>query len=939
MSVIKITNARVHNLKNVSLEIPKNKLVVITGLSGSGKSSLAFDTIYAEGQRRYAESLSAYARQFMDARDRPDVDEIQGLSPTIAIDQKTINQNPRSTVGTSTEIYDHLRLLFARLGKQYCSDCHAPASHFSAGEIAELIRKAAREEDVIITAEMESKQGWRQLADQLETSDYKQIFLDGKVTGMDKKFFEENEKEKIEIVIGVVNNIKKQDIRKMTDQALELGNGSLFLRKKKGDQKTVLSLYPVCEKCGKSFPAVEISSFSFNSPFGACPRCSGLGITLEVDAELIIPNPRLTIAEGAIQPWTRIVGNQNLYQKILKEVAKKHNFSLDEPISNLSKKTMDIILYGTDGEQYEVEGKKIVFEGVVPNLLNRHSSTDSDYVRREIEQYMTEKTCPICEGKRLKTESLNVKIGPYSIADMVRMDVSDILEAIKTQENKKKFGDYVWDKKELPIAEPILKEMEKRLNNLAQVGLYYLTLDRSMNALSGGEAQRVRLSTQLSTGLTGVIYVLDEPSIGLHPKDNEKLIKTLKNLRDLGNTVIVVEHDASIMQAADHIVDVGPGAGEYGGEIIAEGTIEKIKKDKNSLTGRYLSGKEIIPVKKKYRVGNGKNLKIIGAKTFNLKNINVSFPLGCLICVTGVSGSGKSTLINHILAKAASKLFYRAKAEPGEYKQIIGLDQLDKVILVDQTPIGRTPRSNPATYTGVFTAIRDLFTNVPEARMRGLSAGSFSFNVKGGGRCEACGGEGYVRIPMQFMTDVFVECQECGGLRYNKEALEIHYRNKNIAEVLNMTTEEGQKFFHDTSAISEKLQILRQVGLGYIKLGQPATTLSGGEAQRVKLATELSRRSTGRTLYILDEPTTGLHFDDIKRLTDVLEQLVDKGNTVLIIEHNLDVIKSADWIIDMGPEGGKKGGEIIAEGPPMTIAKNAKSHTGQYLKKILEPKT
>ena len=942
MDKIKIVNSRVHNLKNVSLEIPKNKLVVITGLSGSGKSSLAFDTIYAEGQRRYAESLNAYARQFMEVQDKPDVDEIQGLSPTIAIDQKTVAQNPRSTVGTTTEIYDYLRLLFSRIGVQYCPECKKPVKAFTLGSIVEEVRKISRKSgDVLVLSPVltEKEVKIKELLPHLEQSGFEIVRLNGvvmKLLDFSKYKFDKDKKYSVDLVIGRLTDIKKQDVTKMIDKAIDLSNGSCVIADEENSEEYYFSLNAKCMQCGRTFESIEPRSFSFNSPYGACPRCTGLGKTLEVDPELVIPNPRLTLAEGAIQPWTRIVGNQNYYQRLLEAVVESHNFSMDIPVEEFSKQIMDTLFYGTDGEKYLVEGKKVNFEGVVYNLTKRHAETDSDYIRKEIENYMKEKTCSVCNGKRLKQESLMIKIGEYSIADVVEMGIEEAQQFFGQFENQKSKLYQLLSTNDLKIAVPIVREIKKRLDNLMKVGLYYLSLDRSVNTLAGGEAQRVRLSTQLSTGLTGVIYILDEPSIGLHSRDNDDLIDTLRDLRDQGNSVIVVEHDEAMMEAADYIVDVGPGAGEYGGEIIAVGNVQQIKKNSKSLTGEYLSGKEKISIPKKLHSGNGKSINIIGAKAFNLKNIDVDIPLGKLVCVTGVSGSGKSTLISDILSKALSKHFYRAKAEPGEHKKIKGLSNIDKVISIDQTPIGRTPRSNPATYTGLFSAIRDLFTAVPEAKMRGYDAGKFSFNVKGGGRCEACAGEGYVRIPMQFLSDVFVECNECEGKRYNKEALEIHYHNKDIADVLNMTVEEAYKFFHDTPAIAEKLQILRDVGLGYVHLGQPATTLSGGEAQRVKLATELARRATGKTLYILDEPTTGLHFEDIKRLLQVLNQLVEKGNTVLIIEHNLDVIKCADWIIDMGPEGGKGGGEVVAEGTPKDVMKVAKSWTGKYLKKIIK---
>ncbi|MFH1286363.1 MAG: excinuclease ABC subunit UvrA [Candidatus Magasanikbacteria bacterium] len=937
---IDIIGARVHNLKNVTLKIPKNKLTVITGLSGSGKSSLAFDTIYAEGQRRYAESLNAYARQFMDMQDKPDVDDIQGLSPTIAIDQKNITQNPRSTVGTATEIYDFLRLLFARAGSQYCPDCNLEVKSHTPGHITEQIRKAARKTGnllILSPVVVQSTIKKKDILVHIEKSGYELVRLNGvqmKLSELAKYTFDSKNLYDIDLVIGRITDIKKSDIRGIIDTAIELSNGSVITLDEESGEEQLYSLVARCPSCHTSFEKIEPRTFSFNSPYGACPRCTGLGRTLDVDPELVIPNPRLTLAEGAIQPWTRIVGNQSFYQKLLEVVAKENEFSVNDPVKSLPKIIMDILFYGTDGKVYDVDEKKVQFEGIVPNLTQRHAETQSEYVRKEIETYMKEKVCPSCKGRRLKIESLAVKIRDLNIADIVEMNIEETVEWFSCFLSNKK-TDTILSKSELEIAVPVAKEINTRLGNLLQVGLYYLSLDRSLTTLSGGEAQRIRLSSQLSTGLTGVIYILDEPSIGLHPKDNDKIIFTLKKLRDLGNTVIVVEHDEAMMLAADHVIDVGPGAGIYGGEIIAEGTAAQIKKNKKSITGSYLTGKEKIKSPKKRRKGSGKKITILGAKAFNLKNIDVSIPLGKFVCVTGVSGSGKSSLILNILGKALSKHFYRAKAQPGDHRQIKGVSFIDKIISIDQTPIGRTPRSNPATYTGVFAAIRDLFTAVPEAKMRGMDAGKFSFNVKGGGRCEACAGQGYNCIPMQFLSDVYVECSECQGKRYNREALEIHYRQKNISDVLNMTVEEAFTFFTDVPAISEKLRILRDVGLGYVQLGQSATTLSGGEAQRIKLATELSRRSTGKTLYILDEPTTGLHFADIKRLLGILGQLADKGNTVLIIEHNLDIIKSADHIIDLGPGGGKNGGEVVAEGTPSDVAKVKNSYTGSYLKKLL----
>lgn len=939
---IHITNARVHNLKNISLGIPKNKFIVITGLSGSGKSSLAFDTIYAEGQRRYAESLNAYARQFMDMQDKPDVDEISGLSPTIAINQRNFTQNPRSTVGTATEMYDYLRLLFARVGVQWCPTCNKPVHTHTPGQIIEAVRKQAKQKkDTILLSPIirQQKVNQKEIRGRLEKTGYPRLRINGvetKIKNLKQYVFNPDYLYDIDIILGSLTEIPQTGLPKEIEKALDFANGFVKLWDIDTDEEILYSYVPICGECGRTFSAIEPRSFSFNSPYGACPRCTGLGKTLEVDPDLVIPNPKLTLAQGAIQPWTRLVGNQQQYQEILVEVAHAHNFSVDTPIEELSQNIMDIILYGTDGQHYDIHNKKLTYEGVIPNLTGRYLETKSDYVKREIEQYMREKDCSVCNKKRLKEDSLHIKINDYTISDIVEMSIEDSYELFKNLENKQSTTSKKFSKEQSDVASPIAKEIRRRLAHLLRVGLSYVTLDRSLNTLSGGESQRVRLSTQLSAGLSGLIYILDEPSIGLHPKDNDQLIETLKSLRDSGNTVIVVEHDKAIMEAADYLIDIGPGAGEYGGEIMAAGTPTIVKKSIKSLTGRYLTGKEKIDIPKKMRKGNGKYITIEGAKSHNLKNIDVHIPLGKLVSITGVSGSGKSTLILDILSKALAKKFYRAKAEPGLHKSIKGLSNIDKVITIDQTPIGRTPRSNPATYTGIFTLIRDLYAELPESKMHGYSAGTFSFNVKGDGRCEACGGEGYVVIPMHFLNDVFVECGECHGTRYTKDVLEIHYKEKNIAEVLHMTIEEAFKFFQGKQNITDKLQILRNVGLGYLQLGQPATTLSGGEAQRIKLATELSRRSTGKTLYILDEPSTGLHFEDIKKLLHVLSQLVDKGNTVLIIEHNLDIIKSADWVIDLGPEGGKRGGEVVAEGVPRDIIKEKKSFTGQYLKTVLK---
>ncbi len=938
---IQIKNARVHNLKNISLDIPKNKLVVITGLSGSGKSSLAFDTIYAEGQRRYAESLNAYARQFMDMQNKPDVDEIAGLSPTIAINQRNTTKNPRSTVGTTTEMYDYVRLLFARIGTQWCPTCNTEVISKTPGQIIEAIRKMVKKEKELLLLSpiiVQKHVTGKEVRFRLEKTGYNRVLINGIETQIKnlKKFnFNPEYLYNIDIVLNEIKEIPTTELPKEIEKALDFANGFVKIWNTETDEEHIFSQVPICSICHTIFEHIEPRSFSFNSPYGACARCTGLGKTLEVDTELVIPNPKLTLAEGAIQPWTRLVGNHQQYHDTLAQVAETHGFSIDIPVEELSQQVMDIIFYGTDGHVYTVNDKKVVYEGVVPNITNRYLETKSDYVKKEIEAYMREKICRVCDGKRLKQNSLYIKILDLNIADIVELSVEEALNFFKKLENKQSTISKKMEKGKRDVASPIAREIRRRLEYLMHVGLSYITLDRSLNTLSGGEAQRIRLSTQLSAGLSGLIYILDEPSIGLHAKDNDKLISTLKALRDAGNTVIVVEHDNAIMQSADYLIDIGPGAGEYGGEIMAAGTPTQVTKSNTSMTGRYLTGKEKISSPKKLRKGNGKKISINGAKANNLKNIDVDIPLGKLVSITGVSGSGKSTLILDILSKFLTKKFYRAKAEPGLHTSIKGLNNIDKVITIDQTPIGRTPRSNPATYTGIFTLIRDLYAELPEAKMRAYTAGTFSFNVKGDGRCEACSGEGYVTIPMHFLNDVYVECGECHGTRYTKDVLEIHYKEKNIAEILGMTVEEAFKFFQGRKNITEKLQILRNVGLGYVQLGQPATTLSGGEAQRIKLATELSRRSTGKTLYILDEPSTGLHFEDIKKLLHVLNQLVDKGNTVLIIEHNLDIVKSSDWIIDLGPEGGKRGGEVVAQGTPNDVVKVKGSFTGQYLKKMI----
>jgi len=945
---IKIKGARVHNLKNIDVEIPRDKYVVITGLSGSGKSSLAFDTIYAEGQRRYVESLSSYARQFIGTMDKPDLDSIEGLSPAISIDQKTAPHNPRSTVGTITEIYDYLRLLYARIGIPHCPQCGKKIKQYTLDEIVEQANKEFAGKDVIILSPIvkDKKGEHKNILGGIAKAGYARLRFDGKIFTLEEvedMTVDKKKKHNVEIVIDRLKvSANKEDKARLSEdieKALDLADGLITIAAADNvkNEKTYSQRF-ACPDCGISLPELEPRNFSFNSPHGACPECTGLGTKLEIDPDLVL-NRNLTIAQGAIRPWAHnTASGQTWMMRILGTVAVKNDFDLNTPINKLTKKQLDIVLYGTGERPYRVEYESerfsgeltTEFEGVLPNLERRYNQTDSDYIRKEIEQYMRILICPTCHGKRLKPEMLAVKIADLSINDVATKTIDDAKDFFLGLEKAKELT--ARDKK---IAAPIIKEIKNRLEFLLNVGLNYLTLDRSANTLSGGEAQRIRLANQIGTALVGVLYILDEPSIGLHQRDNDKLINTLKNLRDLGNTVIVVEHDEATMEAADWIIDVGPGAGEHGGQIIAQGTPDQIKKSPKSLTGQYLSGKKVIPSKKSYRPGSGKAIKIIDATEHNLKHVDVAFPLGKFIAITGVSGSGKSTLMTDILANALNKKFYRAKAEPGAHQAIEGLEHIDKVINIDQSPIGRTPRSNPATYTGAFTPIRELFASLPEAKIKGYKPGRFSFNVVGG-RCEACSGDGMIKIEMQFLPDVYVECDVCHGHRYNKEALEIYYKGKNISDVLNMTVEEAMHFFEKIPMVSQKLETLNEVGLGYIKLGQSATTLSGGEAQRIKLATELSRRATGRTLYILDEPTTGLHFDDIKRLLGVLDQLVDKGNTVLIIEHNLDVIKSVDWIIDLGPEGGDKGGYLVAEGTPRDVAKSTKSYTGKYLKQVLK---
>lgn len=955
---ISIRGARVHNLKNVSIDLPKNKFIVVTGLSGSGKSSLAFDTVHAEGQRRYMESLSSYARQFLELQDKPDIDEITGLSPTIAIDQKSSSHNPRSTVGTVTEIYDFLRLLFSRAGRAHCVKCGRAVVEQSPREIAEKVLQLTKTSGVILLAPMvrEQKGEHKVVLQAAQNAGYREVRFDGTLVDIDEMLRVKADKTKTHTIEVVVNKLEKQtsmvldSVLEFTKQALDVGNGLLVSVLEETGEEVLFSQSLYCATCNISLPTLEPRLFSFNSPHGACGSCTGLGTKLVLEPELVIPNKRLTIAQGAIKPWTRIAGNQTTYLKLLEAVGGKHGFSVHEPLTNFSSGSLKILFEGTKEDMYSVENKTMTFGGILAMLEEKYKETDSEYVQKEIETYMRVLTCPDCDGRRLRKEALAVTVANKSIADLVMIPLDEAegffkdlgrgpvkvkpskIHRVKLEKVEDAKG---LTERERLVVDQISTEIMRRVKNLLDVGLNYLTLDRSAMSLSGGEAQRVRLAAQLGAELSGVIYILDEPSIGLHQRDNDKLIETIKRLRDLGNTVIVVEHDQAVIEAADYIVDVGPGAGEYGGEIVAEGTLPEIKRHKESLTGAYLSGKKAIEIPKTRRKGNGKNITVKGATAFNLKNVDFSLPLGKFVCVSGVSGSGKSTLILDILGRALSAYFYGAKDPAGAHKKIEGIENLDKVVSVDQSPIGRTPRSNPATYTGVFTAIRDLFTEIPEAKMRGFDAGKFSFNVKGGGRCEACSGDGYIQISMQFLPDVYVECTECRGRRYNSEALEIHWRGKNIADILEMPVEEARRFFVDQPLIYEKLSVLHEVGLGYVKLGQPATTLSGGEAQRVKLATELSRRATGKTLYILDEPTTGLHFDDIKRLLVILNALVDKGNTILVIEHNLDVIKSADWVVDMGPEGGVRGGEILAAGKPEEVIKGKKSWTAKYLKEVL----
>ena len=939
LDAIVVKGAREHNLKNIDVVIPRDRLVVITGVSGSGKSSLAFDTIYAEGQRRYVESLSAYARQFLGRMDKPDVDYIGGLSPAISIDQKGPSRNPRSTVGTVTEIYDYLRLLFARIGHPHCPRCGREISMQTVQQIVDAIQALPQSSRILILAPLvkDRKGEYQTVFEDLRRAGYVRVRVDGEIGDLSQQFqLDKQKKHSIEAVVdrlAVGQGEAQSRLADSVETALKLGNGIVLVYVVEGSE-LLFSEHFACVYCGVSLGEIEPRTFSFNSPHGACPECTGLGIKLEIDPDLIIPDKKLSLSQSAIRPWQW----QSWYFHRLESLAQRHGFSLDTPVKDFSEHQLNVLLFGEGGEAYRYRNRfgrvreyYNGFEGIIPRMERLYRDTESEHSRADIERYMMARPCPVCQGRRLKPEALAISVNDKDIATVSAMAVSEMATWLETIADRSRA---ILTEREHMIARQILKEIQARLGFLKDVGLDYLTVERSSASLSGGESQRIRLATQIGSGLMGVLYICDEPTVGLHPADDFRLIRTLENLKDLGNTILVVEHDEAMMRAADHIIDMGPGAGEHGGQIVVTGTLADITGHRESITGQYLSGRRRIPQPVKRRSGNGGEIVIRGARQNNLKNVDVFIPLGKFVCVTGVSGSGKSTLIDEILHRKLAQIFYHSHEKPGDCDSINGIEKIDKVINVDQSPIGRTPRSNPVTYTGTFTPIRELFAATPEARLRGYTPGRFSFNVKGG-RCEACRGAGFIQIEMQFLPDVTVPCDICQGKRYNREALEIKFKDKNIAEVLDMTAEQGLDFFENIPKVRRKLQTLADVGLGYIHLGQPAPTLSGGEAQRVKLATELSRHSTGKTLYILDEPTTGLSFSDVAALLSVLQRLVDAGNTVVVIEHHLDVIKNADHIIDLGPGAGEQGGFVMATGTPEEITHEESSITGKYLSRVL----